>query len=205
VLATSAVVPVLALVYAFANSSPGSWTEPGWSWAVAAALLVLLVAGNVLLLRYAIDIKRLRRFLAECVRGMAMTNVELTKPGDDMVRIEAYLNEVKRQSEERLAAVERQSRALIKAEQHRVMIETLGAACHHLGQPATVIRTYLELMRKRETSPELAAMITECLAASDAVSDVLVRLRQVASYRTEPYLPAGDLSAAREDARILKV
>jgi len=35
--------------------------------------------------------------------------------------------------------VERQRAALLIAERHRGMIESLGAACHHLGQPMTVV------------------------------------------------------------------
>ena len=35
-----------------------------------------------------------------------------------------------------------------QAERQRVMVESLGAACHHLGQPSTILLASLELMRK---------------------------------------------------------
>lgn len=109
-------------------------------------------------------------------------------------------------------AIEQQRQELMDAERQRVMIESLGAACHYLGQPATVIRTYLEMMRKTEKSPEKLKMIEECLEAAGAMSDILHKLQQVSQYRTVPYRPAGDMDGARpatepprSDERILKV
>jgi len=78
--------------------------------------------------------------------------------------------------------------ALGDAERQRVMLESLGAACHHLGQPATVIRTYLELMQHCEQSEEMQHMVTSCLESADAIADVLHRLQRLSQYRTVPYL-----------------
>jgi len=50
-------------------------------------------------------------------------------------------------------AVERQREELIEAERQRVMFESIGAACHHLGQPVTVLSTYLQLMQRKEKDP----------------------------------------------------
>ncbi|MBT3375370.1 MAG: response regulator [Lentisphaerae bacterium] len=82
----------------------------------------------------------------------------------------------------------RMRRALGEAEKQRVMLESLGAACHHLGQPATVIRTYLELMQGGEQSDEMQQMISRCLESAGAIADILHQLQKVSQYRTVPYL-----------------
>ena len=81
---------------------------------------------------------------------------------------------------------------LIEAERQRVMIESLGTACHHIGQPATVINAYLQLMQTRENNQEMREMIASCLEASDAISEILHRLMGICQYRTTPYLNSSD-------------
>ena len=101
--------------------------------------------------------------------------------------------------------IEAQRRELVEAEKHRAMVVSLGAACHHMGQPATVISTYLDMMKRRETDPDMVAMIDECAQAADSLSEVLQRLRSVSHFRTEPYLPLGIGEAHRDDEEILKI
>ena len=94
---------------------------------------------------------------------------------------------------------------LLEAERQRVMIESLGAVRHHLGQPITVIKAYLEFMDRKETSPEWRRMIEECLHAADAVADILQRLRRVVAYQTELYLPGRSAPPTGGAERILKI
>jgi DNA-binding NtrC family response regulator len=101
--------------------------------------------------------------------------------------------------------IKRQNEELMEAEGQRVMIESLGAACHLLGQPATVITTYLDLMKRRESSPEMQDMINNCMDSAVSIAEILDRLRSVSSYRTEPYRPAEAGEAPRCDEHILKV
>ena len=95
------------------------------------------------------------------------------------------------QKGEMRATIRRQKDALMEAERHRVMIESLGAACHHLGQPATVIRGYLEMVRKEEMSASARGMVETCLQAADSLAEVLKALSKVSQYRTVPYLESG--------------
>ena len=95
------------------------------------------------------------------------------------------------QKGEMRGTIRRQKDALMEAERHRVMIESLGAACHHLGQPATVIRGYLEMVRKEEMSASARAMVETCLQAADSLAEVLKALSKVSQYRTVPYLESG--------------
>jgi len=101
-------------------------------------------------------------------------------------------------------AVEKQKEQLIDAEKQRVMIESLGAACHHLGQPATVITTYLEMIKRQKLPDEAVTMLESCIEAANSIGDVLNKLQQVSEYRTEPYRPAGD-DSDRADQYILNI
>lgn len=85
--------------------------------------------------------------------------------------------------------IERQREELLDAERHRVMIESLGTACHHIGQPATVISAYLQMMQQRENDAETQDMLAACLEASEAIAAILKRLQLVSEYRATPYLP----------------
>lgn len=85
--------------------------------------------------------------------------------------------------------IDQQQKELLDAERQRVMIESLGAACHHIGQPATVINAYLQMMQKQETDQETLDMINSCLEASESIRKILHQLQQVSLYRTTPYLP----------------
>lgn len=101
--------------------------------------------------------------------------------------------------------METQRQALIDAERQRVMFESLGAACHHLGQPATVITTYLSILMKDEKDAERVSMFRECVKAAESLDDILHRLQTVQEYRTEPYIPAGDDDSSKAPRTILRI
>lgn len=101
-------------------------------------------------------------------------------------------------------AVEKQKEQLVEAEKQRVMIESLGAACHHLGQPTTVITTYLEMIKRQDLPDEALTMLEGCIDAAKSIGDILTKLQQVSEYRREPYRPSG-AGPARPDEYILKI
>ena len=158
----------------------------------------------MLLARHTMEVARLRHYLEEISRGEAPL-VKVDQPNEDFAAIQQSLGAVINQGTEKVKVIEAQSRALVQAEQQRVMTETVGAACHHLGQPATIIRGYLDLMKRAEVSPEMRAMIQECQAATEEVATVLHRLQGVGQYETEPYLTANEARVGRSDERILKI
>jgi PAS domain S-box-containing protein len=84
-------------------------------------------------------------------------------------------------------------RATREAERHRVMIESLGAACHHLGQPATVLTANLGLIQSRldSSDPLLDGLVDGSLVACRKLADILHKMNAVAVYKTTDYL-AGD-------------
>jgi len=89
----------------------------------------------------------------------------------------------------------RAEEATRQAERQRVMLASVGAACHHLGQPATVIMTNLELIRrmtiefKKEDLNEILKITNE---ATDTLAEVLHKLNSVNEYRTVQYLDTQD-------------
>ena len=93
-----------------------------------------------------------------------------------------------------------------KAERQRVMVESLGAACHHLGQPATVLLASLELLQR--VRPADKAMSEELLASSidaaESLREMLHNLNDITEYRTTSYIesPSPDESL---QSRILDI
>jgi PAS domain S-box-containing protein len=93
-----------------------------------------------------------------------------------------------------------------EAERHRVMIESLGAACHHLSQPATVLLANLGMMQDRvdTTDPAVKELVDMSAEAAKTLSEILHRLHAVTEYKTTAYLrdPSG---AGTGESRILDI
>ena len=81
-----------------------------------------------------------------------------------------------------------------EADRHRVMFESLGAACHHLGQPATVLQANLGIMRKRLVTDDALVneLVKTSIEASESLGEILHRLNAVNEYKTTQYLDKPD-------------
>lgn len=81
-------------------------------------------------------------------------------------------------------------KAMREAERQRVMLESLGAACHHLGQPATVLLANLGIMEKKmdKDDPTLGHIVGSCMEAAETLSGILHKMNAIDEYRTTPYL-----------------
>lgn len=73
---------------------------------------------------------------------------------------------------------------------HEAMMASLAAACHHIGQPATILSVCLGVMGSQEMSPSMQDMIRECRSASDRITTTLQAFNHVASFKTEAYISA---------------
>lgn len=199
------VLPTLTLAYfLFAPNFSFTLSETATRY-VLVMILMLVAAGYMLLAKYPLSIMRLRNYLSLMAKGDFSKEIELDKDADDLEAISSYISSIVRQTQNRIRTIEEQTKNLIEAESRKVMIESLGAACHHIGQPATVINTYLNMMRRRESKPEMLAMINECQKASDDLATVLEKLNGVIQYQTEAYRPDGEVATSRSDERILKI
>lgn len=82
-------------------------------------------------------------------------------------------------------------------ERNRVMLESLGTACHHLGQPATLLMGNLSLLRDKikTCDPLVEGLLQSSTEAIDRLGETLHRLNQVNDYRTRLYMEnAGSVS-----------
>ena len=165
----------------------------------------MLLLGYLILARHMATISHLRRYLGRIADGSLPADIALAPHEHDIAAIQKYMNLILFDTKWKITMIENQRRTLIDAERQRVMIESLGTACHHLGQPITAITVYLELMKRGEASSERAKMIDECLAAVDSFKTVIDKLRTVSEYRTRPYMGHESDEVARPDARILDV
>lgn len=196
------IIPLLCLAFVAWTQLWLTDTYSVWIPVLVSGLAsVLAIAGYTLLRKYPRNIVKLRGYLESIVAGELPDRVDLDDPEDDIGAIEHYLNSVieqlrgkLRNLEEQLAISERQqatiraqAEELGEAERQRIVIESLGAACHHIGQPATVLRVYLNMLREDPDSPEAAEQLDKCNEAIDAIADVLAKLRQVSEYRPVPY------------------
>jgi len=100
----------------------------------------------------------------------------------------------------------RAEEAIREAEQHRVMLESLGAACHHLGQPATILMANLGIIRRKTGDADDAVkdLIQSSIATVEKLGKVLHRLNAVNEYKTMQYLKEPD-GPGSEESRILDI
>ena len=102
------------------------------------------------------------------------------------------------QKSEMQQKIKEQREALLDAERQRVMMESVGAACHHFAQPLTTMLSNLQLLSKDEEIEESdkKLMLEQCLRAAEMMRMILNKFQQVSEYRTRPYLA---------DAKILDI
>ncbi len=75
-------------------------------------------------------------------------------------------------------------------ERDRIMAQSLGAVCHHLGQPTTVLLSSIEMMRAaKDRDPELLeSLLAMSMDAADEVRQILRKLNDLEAYKPVPYV-----------------
>jgi len=77
-----------------------------------------------------------------------------------------------------------------QAQMHQAMIASLGAACHHLGQPTQVLMGNLAVLKmSHKGNPEL---IDACEEAVDNIAQLLHKFNSISAYETVPYVQGGE-------------
>ncbi len=195
------VMPVLALAVVVVNSVVVMEDVGVVPRVVLGIALLLVCLGYALLLKSPRTILRLRRYLKQIMDGEAPDAAALIAAENDIDAIAKYLKAIVQSARDQVATIQNQHEELVQAEQQRVMLESLGAACHHLGQPATVICSYLQMLKREQLSESTQNRLDHCLESAKAIEGILRRLQQANEYRTEPYC-----QVAGEDAQqILKI
>ncbi len=209
-----ALIPALTCMYlGGVIGSEGPDTIPLYALAVILVCTGTAAASGYLILRkYAMSILKLRRYVDTIAHGTLTEEIHLVKSAncDDLQSIEDNLNRILREMQRRMKLIEEklqvecglrktlqdQHQVILKAERQRVMLQSIGAACHHLGQPATALRMRLYLMRKKVRSVEELIEIDASIQDVEAIEAILTKLRDVNEYRTEPYLVSGDVDGS---------
>lgn len=203
------VIPVLSFFYLGVRLHSGDGSSFDVSETIVfACTLLAAFCGYCILRKYPKNIINLRRYIEQVASGTLRQEIHLDQSNcsDDLKFIEQGFNAIlgemanrlriidqKYQTEARLRkALEEQQQMLVHAEQHRAMIQSIGAACHHLGQPATALRMHLFLLKEQAKSMEEMESIEQSIADVDAICDILKRLREVNEFRTESYIGEGD-------------
>jgi len=83
----------------------------------------------------------------------------------------------------------RSEQAELVVERDKVMMESIGAVCHHLGQPIAVLFLSIEMMsRMKNADPTLSKeLIRTCLEAAESLRLTLLELNDLRHYISEPY------------------
>ncbi len=91
-----------------------------------------------------------------------------------------------------------------EADRQKAMLATVGAACHHLGQPATVLMANLGLMARRimPNDHEFKRLLQSSQEAAEELGRVLYELNTISDYKTTAYLP-GENAAGLFSGEIL--
>lgn len=196
------VIPLLVVCFfALSVYSPAGMPSFVGQVVIGGLTFLLAASGYALLRRYPENIIKLRQYLRQIAAGELPEKIALDQSEDDIRAIEDYLNQVLvalrnkvqlleqqlQLSREMKTALETQQQDLLAAERHRVMIQSMGAACHHIGQPTTLLRTNLYFLKSQASTPRERGMVAECEQAVEAIVEVLEKLRHVSAYRTTPY------------------
>jgi len=96
--------------------------------------------------------------------------------------------------------------AIREAERQRVMLESLGAACHHLSQPATVLMGNLDILQQLGDNKDgkRVSLVESSIEAMREIGVVLRKLNAVNEYKTRPYLQSAKGSET-DESRILEI
>jgi signal transduction histidine kinase len=171
---------------------------------LAGLSIVLAFLGWRLLIKYPVNIIRLRLYLDALAQGKIPHPINIDKNETDLTAIEQDMSQIVLQTEERIRTLEKQTQILLQTERQRVVLESLGAACHHLGQPTTVLVTALKMMNQPDLSPPMREMVASCSKATQEITEILHKLQMISEYKTEPYLTSG-IAHDQEKDRILQI
>lgn len=103
------------------------------------------------------------------------------------------------------ATLERLQQELLDAERQKVMIQTLGAACHHLGQPATALQCCLDLLRRMQLPADAMDLLRQSTDAMNEIGSILHELQRASAFSTTPYRPRAAGERERCDEEILRI
>lgn len=198
------ILPAMVLAWIWQNHLAGTPLPAAALWGACSGGVIVILLGYTLLLKYPVSIVRLRSYLNTLVDGGIPTLMHLSDDEDDLAAVQRYMDEIVKMAEERVRMIKAQYEGKLESERQRVMVESIGAMCHHLGQPATVMSMCFYRLKSNPGSTEIPEILAECETSFNAMTEILDKLRVTAHYCTESYLhPSAEPSDKQED-RIIK-
>ena len=181
------IIPLLTLVYSLRSQTEGGFAWSGMPWALGSLACMTMMLGYGLLMKYPRTIIRLRRQMEQIARGELPDTIELADDEKDISAIEDFFNLIIDGMRERMVMIQKQGEKLVKAERQRVMTESICTACHCLGQPATTIACYLDMLKSEVLSELGRESLSGCIRESDRMREILEELQGIEGYHTEAY------------------
>jgi hypothetical protein len=199
------VLPSLVLVWLWNSRHVGVAMPMGVISGAAIACLLFILLGYALLIKYPVSIVRLRRYLNTLAAGGIPDEVTLTEEEDDLAAVQRHMERIVKLAEDRIFLLERRHAVELEAERQRVMVESMGAMCHHLGQPSSVMGMCLFCLKNKPQPEKIPEIIKDMEEAFEDISRLLEEFRNLASYASEPYLTSSSAQQGNPATRIIKV
>jgi signal transduction histidine kinase len=199
------ILPALILAWIWKGHLDGTELPPVAVWSAAGVVLLVIVLGYALLLKYPVSIVRLRRYLSTLADGGIPDKVNLPEDEDDLAAVQRHMERIVKLAEDRIHMMERRHAVALEAERQRVMVESMGAMCHHLGQPATVLGMCLFRLKNNPTPQETLEILKDTEEAFETITRLLEEFRTLARYASEPYLSSSPTPQGNPESRIIKV
>jgi len=184
--------PVLTVVSLIASGVVEVKFVSGHGTVILLAVAPVIFLGYWLLARYPRTVVDLRRSLERIASGELPDEVLLPDDEDDISAITACLSMILQQTRTRLETIRKQHEELIAAERDKVALESMGAACHHIGQPAAALLLYMGMIEKeRANLPQnVAVLLADIRSNVEQLCDILNKMQSLSAYKTVPYLSA---------------
>jgi len=201
------VLPGLTLLWLANIHMRGVTLHPSTFWAAGGGIFAVIALGYALLVKYPVSIVRLRHYLQVLAGGGIPELVNIAKDEDDLAAVQGYLETIIKMAEDRIQMLKKQHDLELETERQRVMVESIGTMCHHLGQPASTLSMGLYRLKNNPETEEVPKILAECEESFNAMSEILDKLRAISHYCSESYLAKkpdqADNSAAAPDSRII--
>ena len=180
--------PVLVCAYLCMSGAVTFEFRHSHAGLILLALVPVVIPGLWLMARYPRTVVRLRRYLEQIAVGELPDTVSLPADEDDLAAIGGCLRLILDQTRERVQTIHEQPEELVRAERQRVMMESLGAACHHIGQPAQALSLQMDMLAREPLVPRAAARLNEVRESVNSICTIVRKMQRVEDYRTVSYL-----------------
>ncbi len=197
-------MPAMTLAYTYAML----WLNPihmskATQFIIFTTLVAQIAAGLIIILKYPINIIKLRKYIGNIAAGTLPERVTLldTRSSDELQFIEQGLTiiinemqlkigDAKQQAKKERdlrETIERQHEFIYKNEQRRLMIESIATACLHLGKPLTIMDLRLHLIKLIDRIPkEEHNKIYDCEQILYEIMNILEKIDRIEKPKTNP-------------------